>query len=666
MPAMASRRSAHRLALAVCVAALATACATTTPVGVNRADPRKVHRELVTSAISTNEMSAPTRELLTRLSLVDAYRDNPDGTLAKLRAGLPQVNDADRLFALAELSFLQATRTGRRDQALAAAVYAYAFLFPSPPDAPPDPYDPRLQIARHLYNRGLALGLRSDDGKEVVLQSRTYSLPFGELAVDLHPAEETWAGFQLDHFVSAADLQVRGLMNRYRTPGIGAPLSASLGESAKGPPPPGHERIPPRLKVPVTVFLRLDDARAGIASGRVRGALELYTEDDPHELRVDGREIPLETETTTSLAYMLEGAPIWDFGFAGFRLGDFIPGGQTERLIFMEPYRPGRIPLVLVHGTFSSPATWAEAVNELQNDPIVSRRYQIWLFLYNTGNPIAYSGGLLVQSLKDAVAELDPAGRDPALQHVVVVGHSQGGLLTKLTVVDSGDAFWNNISHKPFDEMHFKPETAKLLRRSFFFERLPFVTRVVFMSTPHRGSYLSDFGPAGWISRLVKMPVRITKLVGELAAQGGEGAFLVPLQRPPTSLDNMSSHNRFLRTLSELPIAPGVTANSIIAVRGAKGPPYAGGADGVVRYESAHIEGVESELVVNSGHSVQQTQPGIQELRRILILHAEESGLFPAREATQSQAAGGRASAARAPGSRPAGRPARPRSSRTP
>src|SRR5262249_37302369 len=192
----------------------------------------------------------PTRELLTRLSLADAYRDDPDGTLAKLRAGLPQTDDPDRLFALAELSFLEATRTGRRDQALATAVYAYAFLFPAPPDAPPDAFARRLQAPRHLYNRGLALGLRSDDGKEVVLASRTYPLPFGELAVKVDPAEETWAGFQLDRFVSAADLEVRGLQNRYRTAGIGAPLSASLGEPAKGSLPPGHGRIPPRLKVP--------------------------------------------------------------------------------------------------------------------------------------------------------------------------------------------------------------------------------------------------------------------------------------------------------------------------------------------------------------------------------------------------------------------------------
>ncbi|HTY18037.1 MAG TPA: alpha/beta hydrolase [Myxococcota bacterium] len=659
-------RRAQRLALAATAAVLATACATATPVGVNRTDPRQVHRELVANALSTNEMSAPTHELLTRLSLLEAYRTRPDATLASLHAGLSQSDDAGLLFALAELSFLQAARTGRRDLALASAVYAYAFLFPSAPDAPPDPFDPRLQTARHLYNRGLALGLRSDDGREVALASRTYSLPFGDLAVALDPAEETWAGFRLDRFVSAADLQVRGLQNRYRTAGVGAPLSASLGGPAGGPLPPGHDRIPARLKVPVTAFLRLADVRAGIASGHLRGDLELYSEDGRSELLVDGRTVPLETEKSSSLAYTLEGSPIWDFGFAGFRLGDFVPGGQTERLIFMTPYRPGRIPVVLVHGTFSSPATWAEMVNELDNDPVLSRRYQIWLFIYNTGNPIPYSGGLLVKSLKDVVAELDPDNRDPALRHMVVVGHSQGGLLTKLTVVDSGDRFWENVARKPLDEIPLSPATAALLRRSFFYERLPFVTRVVFMSTPHRGSYLADFGPAGWISRLVKMPVRITKLLGELAVQGGEGAFLVPLQRPPTSLDNMSSRNRFLQTLSEMPVAPGVAVNSIVAVRGAREPPFTGGADGVVRFESAHLPDAESELVVDSGHSVQQTERGINEVRRILLLHAAQSGLFPAQAVTQVSAPADRASAARAPGSRPAGRRARPRSSRSP
>ena len=306
---------------------------------------------------------------------------------------------------------------------------------------------------------------------------------------------------------------------------------------------------------------------------------------------------------------MLEGAPIWDFGFAGFRLGDYLPGGPADQLYMLHPYRPGRIPLVLVHGTFSSPATWAQLVNELENDPKISKHYQPWLFIYNSGNPVPYSGGVLVETLRDVVKELDPNGADPTLQQMVVVGHSQGGLLTKLTAVDSGNHLWDRVSKRPLDQLDLPPESRELLQRSLFFEPLPFVKRVVFMSTPHHGSYLSDFKVVSWISRLVQAPVRMTKLMVDLTTHGGDEFALTKLNRPPTSLDNMASNNRFLLALAELPIAPGIRANSIIAVRG-DGPALEGG-DGVVKYQSAHIDGVESEKVVfGSGHSVQEKQEG--------------------------------------------------------
>jgi hypothetical protein len=87
----------------------------------------------------------------------------------------------------------------------------------------------------------------------------------------------------------------------------------------------------------------------------------------------------------------------------------------------------------------------------------------------------------------------------------------------------------------------------------------------------------------------------------------------------PTSVENMSPNNPFLRALNDLPIDPRIPAHSIIAVRG--GPPYVGKSDGVVAYESAHIEGVESELVVNSGHSTQSHPDTLLEVRRILQQH---------------------------------------------
>ena len=110
--------------------------------------------------------------------------------------------------------------------------------------------------------------------------------------------------------------------------------------------------------------------------------------------------------------------------------------------------------MVLVHGTASSPARWANLVNELANERVIWERYQIWLFLYNTGNPIGYSAGLLRRALERAVARFDPDGHAiPALRRMVVIGHSQGGLLTKLTAVDSGTRFWDQLANVPLDQL---------------------------------------------------------------------------------------------------------------------------------------------------------------------------------------------------------------------
>jgi hypothetical protein len=94
------------------------------------------------------------------------------------------------------------------------------------------------------------------------------------------------------------------------------------------------------------------------------------------------------------------------------------------------------------------------------------------------------------------------------------------------------------------------------------------------------------------------------------------------MERLPTRLDTLRAGNPFLETLAKLPLDPHVHAHSIIPVEG--DGPFENGADGVVRYSSAHIDGVDSELVVQpSGHSVQETPQAIREVRRILLLHAQ-------------------------------------------
>ena len=200
---------------------------------------------------------------------------------------------------------------------------------------------------------------------------------------------------------------------------------------------------------------------------------------------------------------------------------------------------------------------------------------------------------------------------------MVVIGHSQGGLLTKLMADNSGNRFWENVTTDPFETVEMAPETRELLRDAIFFQPVPTVERVVFIATPHRGSYQAT----GWVLNIIR---RMVNLPGTLVSQfqdllKGQTFSHLGMSQLPTSVDNMSPGHPFLKALNELPIDSRIHAHSIIAVLG-EGP-ITGKTDGVVAYESAHIEGVESEKIVRSGHSTQGHPETVEEVRRILIEH---------------------------------------------
>jgi pimeloyl-ACP methyl ester carboxylesterase len=620
-------------ALVVFAVLLCAACATR-PVRVERDDPKAVHRDITGNVLTRGVPSDRSLQVLERQGLRQSYDAQPVETLALLHASLGRRGDQRRLSALAELSFHYAERSGDRSYYLASAAYAYALLFPGPFEQTLDASDPRMRLAYDLYNRGITQAMRPGKGPEVVFEAGEFAVPFGTVEVDLPPHELEWAGHRLTDFVAAADYSVSGLRNRYRRAGVGAALSAEIRpeEGAQN-----SERFLPELRVPATLFARFEEPRESLATGRLRATIEIYTPDEASTVPVDGVLVPVEFETSSALAASLAESPLWDFELRGFFSGTFRPlrsivktavvgqkmvtaESEDEGLLFLQPYRFGRIPVVLVHGTASSPARWANLVNELMNERAVRERYQIWLFLYNTGNPIGYSAGLLRRALERAVQRFDPDGRDLALHRMVVIGHSQGGLLTKLTAVDSGNRFWSPLSNASIDELELSDGVRETLRMSTFFEPEPFVRRVVFVCTPHRGSYLASFSLARLVSDFVAVPSNLTQVVAELVLQNRDRLLLRSLARLPTSIDNMTPGNFFIRTLSELPVAPGVHAHSIIAVQDDGAPEK--GSDGVVRYESAHLDGVESELVVRSGHSAQDHPATIEEIRRILLEHA--------------------------------------------
>ncbi|MDJ0865382.1 MAG: alpha/beta fold hydrolase [Myxococcota bacterium] len=634
----------RRISLLLLGLGLALGCAT--PVGVRQVDEQTVQHTLTTNVLSRSRPSDASRQVLMRLGLFGSFEEFPVATLAALHAVTLEDMEPSRLFALAEYSFLHAERTGIQRYFVAAFLYSYAFLFPEDGSPWPDAFDPRLRTAVDLYNRALAAALVEDDG-EVALEGGSYPFHLGTIELRIDEESLYWADHRLTGFVSAAELDVRGLRNRYRRTGIGAPFVARL-EPVEGLTVQNENaRLADDVAVPVTFFLRLQRPREALRAGRWEGTLETFVEEAATHVEVAGRRVPLEFETSSALAYTLEGSRLWSFSIAGFRSGDLV--SSDEGLLMVRPHRPGRIPVVLVHGTASNPARWAEMLNELASDPRIGERYEFWLFLYATGNPIPYSARRLRETLRGVVQELDPDGRDPALRRMVVIGHSQGGLLTKLQAVASGDRLWQNLSDRPFDEVKLEPETRELLGSLVFFEPLPFVERVVFISTPHRGSFLAGniLGRVG--SALFTAPQNLVgvsldlarrgialpgsgvdaALAGMDALQGDEDAQVRRrLRRVPSSIDHMDPDSAFLAALADLRFAPHVTAHSIIPVRG--DPPPEGQHDGVVEFEAARVDGVESELVVfRSGHSTQSDPRTIQEVRRILLQHLEAAGGSP-------------------------------------
>ncbi|MBP2672582.1 MAG: uncharacterized protein H6Q85_2648, partial [candidate division NC10 bacterium] len=589
-----------------------------------RVDPREAHSDLTRNVLASNEPSRVTTNVLQEHNLAALYDDDPEKALAALH--VHATGDAVRgsaLFALAELSFLHAEHSKKPSYHLAAAIYAFAFLFPEAPAAPPDPFDSRLRVATDLYNRGITAAFKAADGFHVELRSGTYTLPFGEIAIVFDENDLRWAGRRLTDLAPVAELKVRGLTTRYLQPGVGAPLAATPvvapGDAV------ADDFLSLSTKVPVTAFLRLERPRSQLNGSRLEGRLEVYIPratfaNDENTVIVGDRRVPLEVEPTATLAYALAESPIWEQELARFFDNLGVGGKQRATLALGEPYRPGKIPVVLVHGTASSVGRWAAMLNRLINDPRIARHYQFWFFTYETGNPIGYSAMLLRDALKKAVQRLDPDGQDPELQRMVVIGHSQGGLLTKLLVIHSGSRLYDASFKRPLDELNVSEETRTLLRRARFVEPLPFVQRVIFLATPHRGSYLTLSRISAWIAGLIKLPFRLVGATTELLTRNRD-AMVDPGTRTVTSLDHMNPRSTFLQALAAIHIAPGVHAHSIIAVEG--DGPVEEGDDGVVKYTSAHIDGVESELVVRSDHSVQWAPDAIEEVRRILLLHAE-------------------------------------------
>ncbi|MFN5466957.1 MAG: esterase/lipase family protein [Pirellulaceae bacterium] len=364
-----------------------------------------------------------------------------------------------------------------------------------------------------------------------------------------------------------------------------------------------------------TVIFRPDRFSEELDQQLASGTLEIY--------RPVYRDRALGPRVELSLASAPGAQQAWnstqDPQLQGFLEQFLRPEDPTARrgLIMIEPYQPGKIPVVFTHGLLSNPQTWQPVVLQLQHNRWFQERFQIWGFGYGSGEPFLESAAEMRKELAEAHATIDPSDSDAALQQMVLVGHSMGGLISKLQGIDPEDQLWNAVAEGSWDSLQADPQLKERMSAAFFFEPNPKVRRIIFIGTPHRGAQMAQQTVGRLGSLLVDFPEEDKERFEQLV-RDNPGLFRPEIARRfPTSIDMLRPDGEVLKTLAKIPLADGITGHSIVGDLGPWRVVEPG--DGVVPLSSARWEGVCSEEMVPQCHEeLHRDSRSVTELLRIL------------------------------------------------
>ncbi|REK05412.1 MAG: hypothetical protein DWQ37_23105 [Planctomycetota bacterium] len=570
--------------------------------------------------------------LVRRYGLEDDLDECDTELLPKLRDIARDEPSPEKLYAMAEISYLAGKRAEpiSRRKALEyhglAVVNAYRYLFDDRFGLYRNPYDPEFRGACDLYNEALEGALRVFQKQGKLVPGTTQTIRTGDQTVEMTIVirGQSWRAEDIAKFQFVSDYEVRGLRNDYHNYGLGVPLIAVCQHHENESP---EERFyPPGMSVPVTAFLRVmpggDPAR-----GHHVVHLELYDPLNTSETSVNGRRVPLESDLTTPLAYALNQPELQNLDSSTVGLLNPAKTAKLQGLYMLEPYQPGKIPVLMIHGLWSSPITWMEMFNDLRGTPEIRDRYQFWFYLYPTGQPFWYSAAQLRRDLAEARQVIDPYHRHREIDQMVLVGHSMGGLLARLQTVDSGNEFWRIVSDQPFEGIKASHEAKTRLAGTFFFRPTLSVRRVVTIGTPFRGSEFAN-PTTRWLSnQIIKIPTMLVNGRQKLY-QDNPGYFRPDnLLDVNTSIDSLAPDSPILPVMLGAPAAPWVRYHNVAGRAAELGwwQKITGDGDGVVSYDSARFDQAVSEVVVDAEHSSLHRHPlTILEVQRVLLEHLVE------------------------------------------
>jgi len=638
--------------LALCTAALLAGCA---GVQVSSVLPSDYLSQRRSDILTAGSLSAATLETLRVIGL-ESKRCNAQPVQCRdAIVGMPGLTDDQRLSSLAELwtqTALQAQRAApgshgsdEIDAWLEAARHAYAYLFFSSRQPGERIFEDRQTQVRDYYNHAVEQAItglfhHTQPSHLAALEASGLQWNGWTLRTDLSGIRLPQAGVVPRELIPASSLTFSGLRNLYRRDGIGGELvavfpvdgpqdgatasGALLSEDAEEP----YQEAPyPAL----SALLRFEGETLTEVLQTRSVQVQMY---DPYrigEVLIAGARVPLAANFTSGYGLWLARS-----GFSTQALRSLLGldnGLLRPQIYLMQPYDPGRRVVLMLHGLASSPEAWINVANEVLGDETLRQNYQIWQVYYPTNAPLALNNRAIRDALQQTFAHFDPQGVAKASQQVTVIGHSMGGVLARLLVSSTQGQSWDrlleNYQLQPGQQAALERRMAPLLN----FEPLPAITDAIFIAAPHRGTDFANHRIARWAANLITLPFSMLEQVGDVTralAQLKPRPGKQGLLRIPNSIDNLSDADPFVRLTSHLPLAPQLRYHSII---GDANPalPLADSSDGIVPYASAHLPGAASELVIASGHSVQEHPQAIIEIRRILHEQLQRTGAGAAR-----------------------------------
>jgi triacylglycerol esterase/lipase EstA (alpha/beta hydrolase family) len=569
---------------------------------------------LMQALLNPGKLSPATEAFLKERDLVNAYKKDPAGTISTLRSHLgTNPSRSDRL-ALIELCSDTAENLAKTDPVRAAAYHLATaeIAFPVAMASTPSPEDPFVTAYNHSTGRvaQLLFDNKHDWSKTSTLEGpgKSYRLR----------CKTTGEGFVspafFDQLTPSEYLAFENIeVERIRLDGVGGSLVGHRDGSAERR--KTDPFLPPSVGMSLPVNAILDFSRNG---AEVELAFRDVLVQDT--ARVAGRERALSGDLTAPLVSLFKFRTVKNMGLKALMHPDEYLGQMG--LLQLEPYRPGQIPVVFVHGLMSSPSTWVNALNKMRADPFIRNNYQLFAFRYPTGFPIARNAAVFRKHIADFQAHYDPDRQNPRMRNMLFIGHSMGGILTNAQIRDSEDTINSVLFDRPVDQLgNITPEEKQSILSMTSYTANPDITRVVFVASPHRGSEMST-GKLGSIGKkLIKLPKKVALAQQLLKIDGLTDNGRKIINTRPDSIGDLNPDAPILKAILDQPVRPGVKIHSIIGNHRMTSP-LEDSSDTVVPYRSAHLDGAVSEKVVDAKHTTITHDPvAIEELRRILYLH---------------------------------------------